>query len=159
MGGVFWGSKNDSAGIHNKIGVFYFLALNCSFSISVPMASNLPLERGIIKRDRAAGAYYAHAAYIARVLVSLPIDIFFTVIFAISVYFMVGFESDFGKITNFTLLVNVHVVSATAMGMLIGSVVKTQASAQIIAPFVVALFALFGGNIVNLENASPFLSW
>jgi ABC-type multidrug transport system permease subunit len=123
------------------------------------LGAEIPMERGLLKRERSAGAYSGYAAYIARFMASVPLDLFFTLTLNICVYYMVGFQRSTLKILNYTVLSTSLVIAATAIGLVIGSVSKTTEEAQITGPIFAGIFSLFGGKIVNLDSAPRFLKW
>ncbi|KAI8927875.1 P-loop containing nucleoside triphosphate hydrolase protein [Entophlyctis helioformis] len=136
LGFIFFKSGNDYAGTQNKIGVLFFMATNSTLSIVVSTITTIPLERPIIKRERAAGTYRAFSAYIAKWISMLPI-----------VY------------GTFVLILLVNAFASNALGLLIGSAVRDIKIGQILAPLIVVLMLLFGGPLVSLESMSVVFKW
>ncbi|KAJ3215521.1 ATP-binding cassette sub- G member 2 [Dinochytrium kinnereticum] len=132
FGFIFYKMKLDQSGIQNRLGALFFIAVNQTFGVVMPTLSVLPLERLIIKRERASGTYSA---------------------------WMFGLQSDYMKYLTFVVIISVHSYTAMALGLMIGSGVKNVQVGQIIGPLVIVLFLVFGGNFLNLDSVPVIFKW
>lgn len=55
MGGLFWRLKLDADSVQNRIGVIFFMSVAQSMGTVMPTISVLPVQRQIIRRERAGG--------------------------------------------------------------------------------------------------------
>jgi ABC-type multidrug transport system permease subunit len=159
IGGLFWQSGNDYAGVQNKIGGLYFLCIQLTFSNVMPLVAVLPTERSIVKRERAAGSYSSFSFYFARWVVSIPQALLFSFVLAIPVYFMIGFRNETDNILKFLLVVAIHAITANAIAFFIGAAAPSVTVAQIASPVLLTLFLLFGGPVMNLETIPSIFKW
>ena len=72
---------------------------------------------------------------------------------------MIGLQNDVAKYFAFILILLVQSHTANALGIAIGSFVPSARVGQIIAPLIVVVFLIFGGQFVNLDNAPESLKW
>jgi ABC-type multidrug transport system ATPase subunit len=49
---IFWQSTNDQAGIQNRMGFFFFLSINLTFSVIMPSVNVFPGQKRLITRVR-----------------------------------------------------------------------------------------------------------
>ncbi|KAI9141200.1 P-loop containing nucleoside triphosphate hydrolase protein [Paraphysoderma sedebokerense] len=159
MGAVFWQLGSDAAGIQNRLGALFFIAVNLTFGNVMPTLAVFPQQRQIIKRERASGAYSASAAYIAKLVSSLPFLFLGTILFAAPVYWMIGLQNDIIKYLIFILICVGHAFTANSMGIMIGSAVPNVRVGQVIGPLIITVFLIFGGNLVNLGSGLEWIKW
>jgi ABC-type multidrug transport system ATPase subunit len=108
LGGLFWNSGSGASGIQNKVGVLFFLCINLTFTIIMPIVALLPLERTITRRERSAGAYSVVSAFLSRWLTSIPLSLLLALALSIPIYYMVGFENNSAKFLKYLLALTVH---------------------------------------------------
>ncbi|KAI8905043.1 P-loop containing nucleoside triphosphate hydrolase protein [Gorgonomyces haynaldii] len=159
MGFIFWRLGLDVAGVQSRTGVLFFLVVNLSFSVVMPIVNVFPLQREIFKRERAAGSYRASSAYLAKVVSSLPMPVIGGLILAIPIYWMVGLQNDVGKYFTFIAILTVQSLASATLGLAIGASVPNVTLGQILGPLIVVLFLIFGGLFVNLDKVPAALRW
>ena len=159
LGFVFLQMDLSSAGIRNRIGSLFFIPIQLTFGNVMPTIAVFTLQRMIIKRERAAGSYRASSAYIAKLLAQLPLVAVATLVFALPVYWMMGLNPLMSRYLTFIVIVLVHALVATIMGIMISSGVPNVRVGQIIGPLLIVVFLIFGGQLVDTETAPAALSW
>ncbi|KAI8823569.1 P-loop containing nucleoside triphosphate hydrolase protein [Fimicolochytrium jonesii] len=150
---------NDQRGLQNRIGVLFVYPVNAMFSIMQPILGTFPLERIILRRERAAGSYQVSAFYLAKLLIILLPTFFFTVLGTAPLYWIIGLQSDVGKF--FTWIgVNLLVVTcAVSIGLLTSAAAPTVTAAQAFGPLVGVVFMLFGGQAFNVGTLGWWFRW
>jgi ATP-binding cassette subfamily G (WHITE) protein 2 len=123
MGALFWQVNDTQGGIQNRLGVLFFVIVNQTFGVVMPIINVLPLQRDIIKRERTSGTYRASSAFIAKFLSSLPLAYIGSLLLSIPVYWMVGLQNNIAKFFIFQAVALVHTHTANAMGLMIGAAV------------------------------------
>lgn len=159
LGFIYFKMDNEPTGVQNRIGFLYFLCINQTFNIVVQIISVFPLQRIIIRRERAAGSYRASSAFVAKWISTIPLLIFTCLILIIPVYFMAGLQLKTSKFLIYLVVNLVHVMTANSLGLFIGASVKDIQIGQIIGPLVVVLFLLFGGPVLSLRTTPWVLRW
>jgi ABC-type multidrug transport system permease subunit len=125
----------------------------------MPSLATLILQRQIIKRERAAGTYRAESAYIARILATMPLTIFSTLIFGFPIYWMVGLVPTATHYFTFLVILVTHATVASWYGLLISSGSPNVPVGTIIAPTTIVVFLIFGGLLVKLSTVTVALRW
>jgi ABC-type multidrug transport system permease subunit len=159
MGSIFFQISNTQKGIQSRIGVLFFLCVNQTFGNTMPILAVFPEQRQINKRERASGSYRASSAYIAKTLSCFPLSILGCLLLIIPLYWIVGLQADAGKFVTYLIVLLIHSLSSTALGLAIGSAVPTVRVGQIVGPLIITVFLLFGGQVVNLDEIPMLLSW
>jgi ABC-type multidrug transport system permease subunit len=113
----------------------------------------------MIIRERTSVSYKASAVYLAKVVSVIPQAVFGVVVMGTIVYWCVGLSSNLINFGIFMAMLQSLVICAQALGMIIGSLVPNIHVALIVGPMVTLMFVVFAGNIVNLSNMPPALSW
>ncbi|RKO90319.1 P-loop containing nucleoside triphosphate hydrolase protein [Blyttiomyces helicus] len=134
MGFIFFKVGNNATGVQNRLGVLFFIAVNQTFGVVMPTIGIFPIERQIIKRERAAGTYRSISVFAAKVVSTLPLTFLGALLLAIPVYWMIGLQADAGKYGTFIVIVLVHSFVANALGLMIGSAVPNPTVGQILGP-------------------------
>ena len=104
MGFVFFRVTLDSAGVQNRIGVLFFICVNQTFGIVMPALSVFPLQRLIIKRERASGSYRSSSAFMAKIISTVPLTIAGALLLVLPVYWMIGLQPFASKYLLFILI-------------------------------------------------------
>lgn len=160
MGFIFFQLPTDSySGIQDRLGVTFFICVNQTFGTVMPTINVFPDQKIIIKRERAAGTYRSFSGFFSKFLSTLPLCYAGSLLLSIPIYWMIGFQNDVAKYFIFILIILVQSHTANALGIAIGSFVPSARVGQVIAPLVVVIFLIFGGQFVNLENAPESLKW
>ncbi|KAJ3220188.1 hypothetical protein HDU67_005514 [Dinochytrium kinnereticum] len=149
----------SQAGIQNRLGALFFIVVNQTFGVVMPMIGSIPLQRLIILRERASGCYCASASFLAKWVSSLPLTIAGASALALPIYWLIGFQSNVRNFFTFYCIVVVHSFSANAMGTMLGSAVKNFTIGQILGPLFITVFLIFGGSFLNLDSAPVVFRW
>jgi hypothetical protein len=88
----------------------------------------------IIKRERASGSYRSGSAYFAKVLSSMPVLLIGNAIIGIPTYWAVGFAANVGQFLTFLVIVVVHSLCASNLGMAISAAAPNAQAGQIMTP-------------------------
>ncbi|NXH93500.1 ABCG2 protein, partial [Pachycephala philippinensis] len=163
VGAIFFGLKEDSAGLQNRVGAMFFLTTNQCFS-SVSAIELFVVEKKIFIHEYISGYYRTSAYFIAKLMADLiPIRTMPSIIFTCIVYFMLG---KYGLLKPtveafFTMMFTLMMVSYTATSMALaiaaGESVVTVANLLMTITFVFMI--LFSGLLVNLTSVLSWLSW
>ena len=141
------------------MGVTFFICVNQTFATIFPTINVFPDQKGIIKRERAAGTYRAFSGYFSKFLSTLPVVYGGSLLLSIPIYWMLGFQADAAKYFIFMLVILIHAHTANTLGLAIGSIVPSARVGQAVAPLITVILLIFGGQFVNLDNIPPSLRW
>lgn len=148
------------------VGFKIILGVNQTFGVIMPTLAVFPTERQIIKRERAGASYRASSSYLAKVVSTLPLTIAGVLILTVPVYWMIGLQNNIEKVPafvtqyfTFILIVLVHSLAMSSLGIAIGSAVPSVRVGQIVGPLIIVVFLLFGGQLINLDSLPDALKW
>lgn len=94
----------------------------------MPSIGVFPIQRTIIKRERAAGTYRASSAFLAKAVSTVPLVVAGVLLVTIPTYWMINLQPLADRYLIFILIVIVHSLTANALGLVIGSVVPSTSS-------------------------------
>lgn len=157
---IFFQMPRSFAGVQNRIGLLFFVPINQTFTIVMPLISIFALDRAIILRERYSATYRTSPAFLSKFLSLLPLRLTLTTIFSFMVYYISGLRTDsFQYFLVFWCLLMVHTLCAVALGIAIGASVPSVQTGQVIGPLIIVVFLLFGGNLANAASVTWILRW
>lgn len=157
---VFFQMADNFAGVQNRIGLLFFIPIDITFTMVMPLIAIFALDRAIIKRERYSGTYRTSAFYFAEVVSLLPVRLALSTIFSFIVYYITGLRTDsFSNFLVFLLLILMVTVTAVSLGVAIGASVPSVEIGQIIGPLLIVVFLIFGGNLANANAVTWILRW
>ncbi|NWV36924.1 ABCG2 protein, partial [Grantiella picta] len=177
VGALFFGLKEDSAGLQNRVGAMFFLTTNQCFS-SISAIELFVVEKKIFIHEYISGYYRTSAYFIAKLMADLiPIRTLPSIIFTCIVYFMLGKYDLLQYHSNplsrsawrlkptvqafFTMMFTLMMVSytATSMALAIAAGQSVVSVANLLMTIAFVFMILFSGLLVNLTSVMSWLSW
>jgi len=137
-----------------------FLSMMVHIMISLQQTIiTMPLERQYMHREYANGTYRLLPWYLSRTIVSCLLQTFFSTIFGLIVYFMVGFNPKAKNVVVYLVVSCLAGCIGTMVGFDFGSLVKNVSTAQtLIGPILLPL-QLFSGFLVQPQNIPVYFKW
>jgi ABC-type multidrug transport system ATPase subunit/ABC-type multidrug transport system permease subunit len=156
---IFYNMKNDTTGIYNKSGFFFFFSVNNFMSIIFAAVLAFPPERGVFLREYSAKLYGVLPYYISKNVIETPISLCITALFSIIVYYIVGLRPEASHYGTFILIFVCLSWFSQSMGLCIGAAFSNINAAITITQFSVLPSFLFSGFLINGENMPAWLAW
>ncbi|XP_041905575.1 broad substrate specificity ATP-binding cassette transporter ABCG2 isoform X1 [Corvus kubaryi] len=159
VGAIFFGLKEDSTGLQNRVGAMFFLTTNQCFS-SISAIELFVVEKKIFIHEYISGYYGTSSYFIAKLMADLiPIRTLPSIIFTCIVYFMLGLKPTVEAffIMMFTLVMVSY--TATSMALAIAAGQSVVAIANLLMTITFVFMILFSGLLVNLTSVLSWLSW
>ncbi|NWU71812.1 ABCG2 protein, partial [Pterocles burchelli] len=159
VGAIFFGLKEDSAGLQNRVGAMFFLTTNQCFS-SISAVELFVLEKKIFIHEYISGYYRTSVYFIARLTADIiPIRTVPSITFTCITYFMLGLKPTVGAF--FTMMFTLMMVSytATSMALAISAGQTVVAVANLLMMITFVFMIIFSGLLVNLTSVVSWLSW
>ncbi|NXH21385.1 ABCG2 protein, partial [Bucco capensis] len=162
VGAIFFGLKEDRAGLQNRVGALFFLTTNQCFS-SISAIELFVVEKKIFTHEYISGYYRTSAYFISKLMADLiPIRTIPSIIFTCITYFMLGkygLKPAVGAF--FTMMFTLMMVSytATSMALAIAAGQSVVAVANLLMTITFVFMILFSGLLVNLTSVMSWLSW
>ncbi|NXM67156.1 ABCG2 protein, partial [Serilophus lunatus] len=162
VGAIFFGLKEDSTGLQNRVGAMFFLTTNQCFS-SISAIELFVVEKKIFIHEYISGYYRTSVYFIAKLMADLiPIRTLPSVIFTSIVYFMLGKYGLKPTVEAFfTMMFTLMMVSytATSMALALAAGQSVVAVANLLMTVTFVFMILFSGLLVNLTSVLSWLSW
>ncbi|XP_075006040.1 broad substrate specificity ATP-binding cassette transporter ABCG2 isoform X2 [Calonectris borealis] len=159
VGAIFFGLKEDSAGLQNRVGAMFFLTTNQCFS-SISAIELFVVEKKIFTHEYISGYYRISAYFISKLMADLiPMRTIPSIIFSCIIYFMLGLKPTVEAF--FTMMFTLMMVSytATSMALAIAAGQSVVAVANLLMTITFVFMILFSGLLVNLTSIMSWLSW
>ncbi|PKU39105.1 atp-binding cassette sub-family g member 2 [Limosa lapponica baueri] len=121
VGAIFFGLKEDSSGLQNRVGAMFFLTTNQCFS-SISAIELFVVEKKIFIHEYISGYYRTSVYFISKLMADLlPMRTLPSIIFTCIIYFMLGNEQTL-KIagTNFYNPSNVNLKTCPKQTIFLG---------------------------------------
>lgn len=151
-GGLFYQVSNTIAGFQNRMGLFFFyealLGFMCLTSLQV-----FSSERILFARERANGYYSPTTYFLSKVLFDIiPLRVVPPLMMALISYSMVGLVEGVNEFLKFLLVLVLFNLTAAALCLAIGIVVKNLSLANLLACMAILFSMLFAGLLLNKGN-------
>ncbi|KAM9580872.1 broad substrate specificity ATP-binding cassette transporter ABCG2 isoform 2-T3 [Guaruba guarouba] len=159
IGAIFFGLKEDSTGLQNRVGAMFFLTTNQCFS-SISAIELFVVEKKIFIHEYISGYYRISAYFISKLMADLiPMRTIPSIIFSCIIYFMLGLKPTVEAF--FTMLFTLVMVSytATSMALAIAAGESVDAVANLLMTITFVFMTIFSGLLVNLRSILSWLSW
>ena len=159
LSGMFARVPSDSTGVQNRTGGIFFLCINIIFISILPVMQAFADEKLIITRERAAGAYNASSAYVAKQTSLLPRSLLTFSCLLVPIYWIYGLQPSASKFFTYLAICLSQIISCQAIGLLVSASVPNAMVGQAVAPLIVVIFMLCGGLLVNINTITPAIRW
>ncbi|KAJ1538742.1 ATP-binding cassette sub- G member 2, partial [Cladochytrium tenue] len=165
IGFSYFQLQRNQRGINDRVGILFFWPINLIFTTITPLVLIFPMERTIMRRERAAAAYRVSTFFLAKLLTTAAVTTVFSLVGSVPIYFMLGLRlgDDWAPhFFKFILVQWLESLTATSVAFLVGAAVRTQKVAQVAGPLATVVFLLYGGGLTNFDDIGyPFrlLQW
>ncbi|XP_054058071.1 broad substrate specificity ATP-binding cassette transporter ABCG2 isoform X2 [Rissa tridactyla] len=159
VGAIFFGLKEDSTGLQNRVGAMFFLTTNQCFS-SISAIELFVVEKKIFIHEYISGYYRTSVYFISKLMADLiPMRTIPSIIFTCIIYFMLGLKPTVEAF--FTMMFTLMMVSytATSMSLAIAAGQSVVAVANLLMTITFVFMIIFSGLLVNLTSVMSWLSW
>uniref|UniRef100_A0A8C1XC41 ATP-binding cassette, sub-family G (WHITE), member 2a n=1 Tax=Cyprinus carpio TaxID=7962 RepID=A0A8C1XC41_CYPCA len=157
VGVIFFGVKDNSSGIQNRIGVLFFITVNQCFS-SVSSAELFIAERNLFVHEYISGYYRVSVYFLSKILSDiLTLRTIPAIIFSCVAYWMIGEPHAAFFIFLFSIILVSY--TATSMTLAISADQTVVAIANIFMTISFVFMMIFSGLLVNLPSVVDWLNW
>ena len=105
-----------------RLGILFFLSVNTCFGIVQPIIIILPLEKGIVSRERFANAYSSVAALSAKFCVLLPLRIAAIAFLSVLLWLLAGLHRGWDRFLILLCIMSSLTFAVVSLGLFIGAV-------------------------------------
>ncbi|KAK8947352.1 ABC transporter G family member 23 [Platanthera zijinensis] len=155
LGSVFFHLKADEAGIAERLG---FLAFTLSFLLSSTVEA-LPIflqERRVIMRESSRRMYRLSSYMVANAVVTVPFLLAVAVLFAVTVYWLVGLNPSAGAFAFFVFVVWLIVLMASSVVLFLSAVSPDFVVGNYLICVFLGAFFLFSGYFIAKQSMPKY---
>ena len=158
---AFWNTKYAPvpALYQNISGVLFFLVTNAffaSFQNVLPVFSG---EKSSFAREHSQGYYGVSSYFLAKILVELPLTVFFPILTAVIVYWSVGLRPGIIHFVILTVILQLVGLTGFSFGLFSASIFNDVAVALALSILILLPFMVMAGLFLNLATVPAFLRW
>lgn len=151
--------SNTIAGFQNRMGLFFFYEALLGFMCLTSLQA-FSTERILFARERANGYYSPTTYFLSKILFDIiPLRVVPPLMMALISYSMVGLVEGVNEFFKFLLVLVLFNLTAAALCLAIGIVVKNLSLANLLACMAILFSMLFAGLLLNKDSMSPYFSW
>lgn len=149
----------DQEDIQNRQGALFFVTVNGLFSATMAVITIFGGEKPVFQREHGNGFYGLPAYFFSKLLVELPFQIVFPLLFVSIYYFMVGFQAVASKFFIACLIMIAMTLCGMALGIFLAASFNDLAVAMTVLPAIILPLMLFGGLFTQADSIPVFFSW
>ncbi|XP_023552037.1 ABC transporter G family member 10 [Cucurbita pepo subsp. pepo] len=157
LGTIFFktGNNNDKTTLQTRLG---FFAFSLTFLLS-STTEGLPIflrERMILMRETSRGAYRVSSYVLANTFIFLPFLLMVSLLFAASVYWLVGLKNDIFGFFYFSLIVWMVVLMSNSFVACFSALVPNFITGNSVISGLMGCFFLFSGYFISKKNIPKY---
>uniref|UniRef100_A0A0K0DJL5 ABC transporter domain-containing protein n=1 Tax=Angiostrongylus cantonensis TaxID=6313 RepID=A0A0K0DJL5_ANGCA len=154
-------------GVGNVNGALFYIVCELTYSTLFGILACIPSDHPLVIREYHDGLYNVISYYLARIMSYMPLFSLDGLVMLYVCYWMVGFSSSLSQVLLASLISLLTEQSATACGVMIGSispsypvpiVVTFHVAASLAGPLL-TLLSLTGGLYANVGSLPVYISW
>lgn len=153
---VYFRLGHSQNNIQDRVGLVFFLTMNQAFGSVIGCSQVIPRQLVVVNRDRANRLYHIFPFYLSSMAVMLPIETVPQILTNVVLFFMTNLGGSFWIFCGVLTLENLVGVS---LGMFLSALFKNVQMASQLAPVVVILFLVFGGQMINEGSVPVYFVW
>jgi ATP-binding cassette subfamily G (WHITE) protein 2 len=157
---LFWDLDVDLQGVHNRSGLLRCGVINSLFFPIMVGAFVLPMERSIVHKEYRDKMYGIEAYLISKLIVELPMNIFF----AVGLNSIAYYSADLNTTENDKFFIAILVllvcqINGVVLGIISGGISTDVVMASFIGPLFSIPFLLFSGFFSNPDEIPDAFEW
>jgi len=156
---IYYRQKMSKTGIHNINGALFLFIVHMTFSSIFGVINTFCDELPLFLREQSNGLYRTTFYFLSKTIADTPIHFLFPFVFALIVYFAIGFLEDIYHFTWCVVILTLVVHVSCSFGYLISCASGNVQTALTFIPPLTTPILIFGGVFVNSKGVPIYLSW
>lgn len=157
VGLLYLGAGHTQRSLAARVGTIYFLLCVQALLTNVHPVIIFSEERVLFLREKQRKMYRTSAYFLAKVLIDLPFQLVFPVLFGLIPYFMIGFQPVAFKAVRFSIALLALAQASEALGLILGVLVASPRLSLMLSPLLQIPFMLVTGFFLNLKSIPSYL--
>ncbi|KAJ3355568.1 ATP-binding cassette sub- G member 1 [Entophlyctis luteolus] len=161
IGLLFQGTGTDFAysGAQNRNGMMFFSVINNVMSAAIANLSMFGEEKAVFSREFGAGYYGLPAYFLSKIVVELPFQIAFPIVFSLIVYWFVGLQNVAQNVKEAGNNSHFSSCSGFSLGIAVASMFESLEAALGAMPLILMPLMLFSGLFINNGSIPAYFDW
>ena len=147
--GTWYQIGNTQDSIAKRVPSLFFCCVCQGIVAALQCISSFPLERSIILRERAAGAYYVSAYFLAKSTVDILSVCWGPTIFCAIVYPSIGYQGNARKFFIYLMFMLLDSLSALSLATLVACACVSVEMSTVVLSIVLEITRLYGGFFIS----------
>ena len=139
--------------------VIFFLIVNAFFASFQNTVPTFAAEKGSFSREVAQGYYNVGTYFFAKILIELPLTMFFPILSSSIVYWVVGLRSGFRHWLFFVFVLQAISLCGFSFGLFAACLFKDISVALALSILFLLPAMIFGGLFLNVSSVPSWLRW
>lgn len=157
--GIWFQIGNNQASIATRVPSLFFACVTQGIVASLQCISSFPLERAIVLRERAAGAYFVSSYFLAKTCSDILAQTWGPTLFCIIVYYMVGYQGSSSKFCVYWGFMLLDSVAALSLATMVACVCVSLEMSTVVLSVLLELSRLYGGFFTSPEQLNLYANW
>ncbi|KAK3387976.1 ABC-2 type transporter-domain-containing protein [Podospora didyma] len=157
-GSLFYNAPDNSGGLFSKSGALFFSLLHNSL-LSMSEVTDSFNGRPVLIKHKSFGLYHPAAFCIAQIAADIPSILLQISIFAVVLYFMVGFTLSASAFFAYWILLFAITMCMTALFRCVGAAFSTFDGASKVSGFLVGTLIMYTGYMIQKPQMHPWGVW
>ena len=150
---------NNSAGVQDRLGAMFMIAINSVFLSIMNGVATFPPERAVFLQEQSNDAYSAWTYFLGKTFAETPFQIFFPVIYSCIVYWMAGLLNSAGAFFVFLLVIVMTSNTSYSFGLFATAFFPSAEVAMAFVPMAIMPMMIVAGLFANTERLDPYWVW
>lgn len=157
---LFWDLDTDSVGINNRAGLLQCGVFNSLYFPIFIGSFLIPLERNIVHKEYRDKVYCIEAYILSKMIVELPMNIFFAVGLNSIVYYAADLNStEQDKFFMAILILLLCQINGVTIGLISGGISSSVTAASFIGPTFSTPLIMFSGFFSDVGSIPDITEW
>uniref|UniRef100_A0A7S2SAY3 ABC transporter domain-containing protein n=1 Tax=Mucochytrium quahogii TaxID=96639 RepID=A0A7S2SAY3_9STRA len=144
-------------GVFDRQSAIFFVLTTLAFIPSFTVVTVFGEESPLMKREVNSGMYKTASTFIAKLLTTWPFEIFLSLIFSVSCYFICGFKMDAGSFFVFYLITSIFLLISETIGYMCAVVTPEPTIGVLLLSLVMIVCLALGGFLVS--HSKVYYEW
>lgn len=159
IGLFFLQLKKTDAGVQDRIGGLFMMAINTVFLNIMPALALFPPERAVFLHEQASGNYSAILYYFSKFFSELPVILILPSIYTAITYWMMGLVADAGVFFAMLLVLLCTANVGQSFGFMCAAVFPSPQVAMTVTPLIIMPLFMVAGLFANTDRLEPGWIW
>ncbi len=158
-GSVFWQLSHAQEGVQNRLGAIYFMLICAMFAAALATCLTFADERAVFLREQREGMYAVMPYFLAKSLVEVPFLLAGSTVYALLLYFLLGFQQELPRILRFVWVHCLVALCGQGLGLVVATMVSSVSAGALYAPLSIAPFILFTPYALPRALEPAYFTW